>query len=195
MMLLVLALLIDRAHGAQCLTHSQARAAYGFNLRWTGDGQGRRCWGVAFRNEKTGSKRNPPPEATKSSEPKTASSLSSEGPTWVFEDSGVKSGDFTPLRMVSREWPEIAGNATGDIRAKAQNHASSDFPVSVTGLLLILLMSGLLTAYKLGKEAWGHYASRRVPGDRTGGSRSRDRLLWLLLGQEPGGRQRRTRPP
>ena len=151
--------------------------------------------GLRLGTKKKGSKRNLPEVKHQLGTDPPPIAEGGLGPTWVFEDSGVKSPDFTPLRTVSREWPEIAGNTTPEIRAKSANYASSDFPVSVTGLLLILLMSGLVTAYRLGREAWGHYASRRVPGDRTGGSRSRDRLLWLLLGQEPGGRGHGTRPP
>ena len=203
-MLLLLGLSTSLAEAEKaCLTHQEARAAYGYGLRWVSQG-GRRCWGVGSGTRNGLPKRNPPAE-TKSSELKSAGSFSSEVnhqlgtdpppnaegglyPTWVFEERrGVNSQEFTPRRLDD--------NTTSEIRAIAPYDASSSFPVSVTGILLILLMSGLVTVYKLGKEAWGHYAVRRVPGDRIGGSRSRDRLLWLLLGQEPGGRQPNTRPP
>jgi len=185
--IVLLAVLAPSEANSACLSHAQARAAYGYGLRWHGEG-GRRCWGPA-----------------KSSRPKTARSFSSEVkhqlvpdpppiaegglyPTWVFEERrGVNSQEFTPRRL-DDNLSQVASHSVTQASAEG-------FPVSVAGILLILLTSGLLTAYKLGKEAWGHYASRRVPGDRIGGSRSRDRLLWLLLGQELGGRCPDTRPP
>jgi hypothetical protein len=184
---LALALAPSEAFSA-CLTHAQARAAYGFGLRWHGEG-GKRCWGPTKRSTpKTGRSFSSPVRARDNGDTTPAIAVAETGPlTWVFDDRGVNPQEFTPRRLDA--------TTTDEIHAKAQDHASSGFPVSVAVLLLMLASCGLLTVCMLGREAWGHYAGRRAPSCRSGGSRSLDRLLWLLLGQEPGGRQRRTTPP
>jgi hypothetical protein len=168
-----------------CLTHAQARAAYGFGLRWHGEG-GKRCWGpTKSSTPKTGRSFSSPVRARDNGDTAPAIAVAETGPlTWVFDDRGVNSPEFTPRRLDDNPPPV------------EQARQPSAWPDRLTGILLLMLAScGLLTVCMLGREAWGHYASRRGPAARTGGNQTLARLLWLLTGLEAGGLSRDTRPP
>jgi hypothetical protein len=177
---------------AACLTHTEARAAYGYGLRWTGDGKGSRCWGPAGRTGRRVAAAEPAYADAHKDAP------GRREPIWLFGPP-APSREFQPLRLplpddgwieerieqrpVMEPEPPLQWQVVGK---SAQNHASSNFPVTVTGLVIILTVFSLLwrLSYRWDKPVADWYAAPRAPARRIGGSRSRDRLSWLLLGRD-----------
>jgi hypothetical protein len=208
-----LSLLASDAWGA-CLSHSEARRAYGFGLRWVSDGQGHRCW-TKSSVSKTGRSFSSPVISVREELEQTHRERQQEGLGMPSQDMGkpkmwmwvegpsnevlplyeipLLAEKSEPMKLTIPFPPEAYAVQPEDVRKSAQNSASSIFPVMLTGFSIIgLFVLGWRWSYSLDTAAGGRGAARLSPARRRRGSHSLGRLAKDYLAGV--GRRHTTRP-